>query len=178
MTTTTKGILAIVGAVLVAWAIWGAYQYPQAQPQQQLAGTSAVGSTFSNAKYYAINAAFTSGTSTSILNGDANDRIVTSLRYACSGIGTSQRGFVGGGLNQWVLQAATSSSATASTTNTNLVFNTAIPTTTVLAQMSSSTQVLGGNFPNNIWASGSYLVFYANATNTAACTVGVDVLAT
>lgn len=150
---------------------------------QQLAGASAVGTTQSTPRQVLIVMSPTTpaATSTSILNSDSNDRIIESAKYECTGIGSSFTYLTGAGLASTglILNAATTSVAnTGSQGNTNLVFdnsNTVATTSPTLAFISSSTPgTIGANVTNRVWASGSYLTFTTNATNTAVCTVGVS----
>ncbi len=73
MTTQTKSILALIGAVIIAGAIYGAYQYPEAT--QQLAGSSA-GSSFSTAKVASQVVTVSTSTVFSLLNTDASSRVI------------------------------------------------------------------------------------------------------
>lgn len=171
MDNITKALIALVIVLLGGSYVWSTLHF---QSQGSPAGT-----TFSNAKFAAIAWSFLTSTSTSLYNSDASDRYITDMRVACTGIGTSQVAYTGAGLANWPFQAATSSSATASTTNSNLVFNTTIPTTTVgaVATISSTTQSLGAIPAFAVWPAGTYLRMYSIATNTAACVGGVDYIA-
>lgn len=137
--------------------------------------TSPTGATFNSAKVAAIVAApaTASATTTSILNSDANDRYITSTFAYCGGLGSSQTAYTGAGLANLTLKAATTSTAApAALTNTNLVMNVNIATTTPnTSAVATSTFV---SAINQRWAAGSYLTFEFNATNTAACTVGAN----
>jgi len=176
--TTTKKILTFVVAVIVGVAIYGAYLYPQSSA---LFGASAGGSTFATARIadVAVNLANpgANGTSTSILNTDTNNRYPVSLDVGCSGVGTSQTAYTGAGLAALTLSVATSSTAAPATNgNTNFLgaATLTIATTTTQFVIASSTGIIPGNTtPGAVWGPGSYLTFTFNATNTAACTVGV-----
>lgn len=155
---------------------------------QILGGASATGSTFNTAKFAGITASLASvganGTSTSILNTDANDRYVTSLKAACQGIGTSQTAYSGTGLVALKLTVGTTTtSAPATIPTANLIANAVtVATATPILVIASSTAITpnagsnSGNIAalNDLWAAGSYLTFWVNATNTAVCTFGVD----
>lgn len=175
MSTSTLGKIVI--GILALAAIYGAYQYPQVTQSVQTFG--AVGATFNTAKIAAINWTLSdSATSTSILNGDANDRIVEGAQYWCSGVGTSKTAFTGAGLDALSFSAATTSaSAPAIITNTNFVLNTTVATSTATLFVASTSPGLTATAAQRIWASGSYLTFWSNATNTAACNIGVQYLA-
>lgn len=188
----TKKIIAIVLAAVIAVAIYGAYQFPVVI--QQISVGSPAGSSFSNAKFAGTVASLTipgsTGTSTSILNGDASNRYVMGVKVGCTGLGTSQTAYSGTGLAALTLTVATSSTASPVTNgNTNRVttpitiatstgtFAFASSTATLLATTSvnGSVGVSGGSTDiGTVWASNSYMTFTTNATNTAACTFGVD----
>lgn len=175
MTTQTKTLLAVVGAVVIAWVIYGAYQYPQASLQS--AGSPS-GSSFSNAKFAGETASLASpganGTSTSILNSDSSDRYITSLIAACNTVGTSKTAYSGTGLANWTVTVATTSTADPAALpagyNTITGNPLVIGTSTVVSLVASSTA--GVATTSQLWAANSYLTFQSNATNTAACTFG------
>lgn len=130
--------------------------------------TSPVGTTFSNAKIAAINMSLssTSGTSTSVYNSDASDRFVESSFSYCTGVSATASGSTVLGFTA----ATTSTNAPATSANTNYVMNVTVGTTTAVRTNATST------FPSptfQLWPAGSYITFFATATNTAACTVGV-----
>lgn len=140
---------------------------------------SSTGTTFNSAKVATIvfAPATASATSTSVYNSDASDRKIESFVTDCSGVGTSFTAYTGAGLAALTFSAATSSTAApAINTNTN-VFNLAVGTTTP-----DSYNIIGNATTtpalNRVWAAGSYLNIYSNATNTASCIVGVNYLAT
>lgn len=187
---STKNILIGVGVIIGAFLLYGAYQYPQSTTTvvQTSNGSfgSAVGTTFNTAKFAGVNMspATAAATTTSILNGDASDRIATSIDVDCNTVGTSQTFLTGGGLTGagLTLKIATTSVANLGLqNNTNLVGGTVtIATGTPDILIASSTPSFGGT---NVaawdrWAAGSYLTFLFSATNTAACTVGVKYMAT
>lgn len=154
--------------------------------QNVIAG-SAAGNTFNDSKnaLVIVNLANpgTNGTSTSILNGDSFDRYVTDVKIGCESLGTSQTAYTGAGLASLQFKLATSSTANpVALTNTNLIGGGAftIGTSSVQFVESSSTAAGlpsgagGSNSMLVIWPSGTYLAFSSNATNTAACTIGVS----
>ncbi len=188
----TKNIIYVLGAIVIAGAILGAYLFPVAQTPVAI-GTSPTGTTFSSQKIAAI--AFVpsaaGATTTSILNTDANDRYVTSNFVNCTNATTSYTAITGGGLANLIIKAATTSTnAPAVVGNTNLAMNDTVATGTSAAggaafpvvMVSSTSLPASPAVTNNVgagafaflWASGSYLSFWANATNTAACIVGVQ----
>ncbi len=173
--SVVAGLLA--GAVVHFWA-----PAPKQTVTQQFVAGSAVGTTFNTAKVAAVNMslATAAATTSSVYNGDSSDRIILDLFASCSGVGASKTAYTGAGLLALTISAATTStSAPANVTNSNLVFGasgTTIATSTPDAY-SANTTFTAGAFLRR-WASGSYLSFFSNATNTAACTVGAHYLAT
>lgn len=171
----TKYILALIGAVILAVAIYGAYQYPQ---QMQLVGAIIPGTTANTSKVAEISWSLLSptATSTSILNTDAQDRIVINSEVFCSGVGTSGAANGGsGGLSSLIITVATSSTA-APASNQNLnTWNNTIPTSTPEVYVSTSTNPVNGA-DGRRWAANSYMTWTANATNTAQCIVDVKYL--
>lgn len=168
--------LKLVLLVVVAAAIVGAYYYPKAAIR---AGQSVVGATFSTQRVALIASAPATGsaTTTSVQNTDTQDRMIRSVEVACGGIGTSKTAYTGAGLAALQLSFATSSTAAPATnSNTNNVGNTlTIATGTPDFVLSSSTPSIAGNvFAFDRWKAGSYLTATWNATNTAACTIGVS----
>lgn len=142
-------------------------------------GNSPAGSNFGDPKQaaVAINLAApgANGTSTSMLNSDGNDRMITSEIFTCEKVGTSQTAYTGTGLASLTITMATSSTAApAINGNTNTLPVVTVATGTPQFTISSSTAATPGNgLVGNIWAAGSFLTITANATNTALCTGGV-----
>lgn len=176
----------IVAAALGALAFFGLTPYGKTVIRETI-GSSSAGTTFNTAKFAAISVnlatAGANATSSSILNGDSNDRFITAVKAGCQGVGSSQTVAVGAGLASLTFKVATSAAATPTgLSNTNLVGQMAftIGTSTANFVMASSTAAgqngiaAGNGLVNNIWASGSYLTFFFTATNTATCVLGVD----
>lgn len=184
---TTKNIgYGIAGIVVLVIVFLFGKSFSGTTMVSQYAGSSAVGTTNSTARIATIVMSPTApgATTTSILNGDANDRVIQAATYACTGVGNVLTAYTGAGLTSlgWVITAATTSTAApASLGNTNYVFDTTngIPTTTpALSYLASTTPGLtAANTGNRVWPAGSYLTFSSNATTTAICTVGVPYLA-
>lgn len=175
-TNMTKYILAFIGAVIVAGTIYGAYLYPTSQ----ISFGSPAGTTFNSAKIAAVDITpLTAGaTSTSILNTDASARYVASFGFAgCTGQGTSftYPNTNATGLAAELIQVATTSVPNNGLQgNTNYALNMTVPTSSaVYVQNSSSTPPSNAGY----WASGTYLTFTTNATNTGACIFEVDYVA-
>lgn len=188
----TKHIVLLVAVVLIA--VGGVAFVTQNEDAQDGSGSSTAGATFNSAKVAAVAVApatpGTGATSTSVYNSDASDRYITGLRVGCSSIGTSLTAYTGAGLANLTLTIATSSTnAPATNSNTAHIFPTLnIATTTGFFTVSSTTGAYattslsgaigytGSTSFRNLWTAGSYVSFFFNATNTAACTVGVDYL--
>jgi hypothetical protein len=177
-----KQNLILAGLVLVVALVGGLYLRAQVTaPQKQLAGASPAGSSFSNAKFagkaVAPATAGENATSTSILNTDANDRIVTVIRAGCQNIGTSRTAYTGAGLSAFTLSVGTSSTAAPAAIPSVLVGGGAVTIGTSTVQYAVASSTSGSEKNYVVWPANSYMTFWFNATNTAACTVGVDYLA-
>lgn len=138
-------------------------------------GVSTVGATNNTAKLATITMApLTAGaTTTSLFNGDGTDREVTSSVIACTSVGTSQTFTTGSGLASWTLQAATTSvSGLGLNGNTNYAANLTLATSSAWYYQASTTETVP-IYVGRVWPTQTYLSFGFNATNTAACTVGV-----
>jgi len=179
MSTFTKSAIAF-GVVAGVFGLAAFLGYsPFLKVVQQAIGGSSSGSTFTTAKtaYVAINlaSAGANGTSTSILNGDSQDRVVKGVDVACGGVGTSKTAYAGAGLaNLFFTLGTTSTSAPAAyPAGFNKIggvdYN--LSTSTPNTLIASSTA--GVSTTSIVWATGSYLTIFSNATNTATCTAGV-----
>ena len=174
-----------IGAVLGALAFFNITPF-RTIVQNVIAGSpSGTTSSIANFAGIVINLANpgSNATTSSILNGDAGDRYITSIKVGCEGVGSSNTAYTGAGLASLQFKFATSATAQPiSLTNTNLIGGAAltISTSTVTYTIASSTAgVVGtGTTGNpsivNIWPAGTYVAFSSNATNTASCTIGVD----
>lgn len=178
MNNKNLAILAVI-ALLVAV---GGYFFPKTG-LVGAAAPSSVGATFLTAKVATIewSLAGPTATTTSILNSDATDREIESVKVVCSGMGTSLTPLTGVGLITLQLKAATTSTSVPSIiSNTNTLLTSAvISTSTADFYLSTSSPGLagtGGNDYVRVWGTGSYLSFSTNATNTAQCLVGVSYL--
>lgn len=165
---TKNIILGVVLAILVA----GGYFFPQA-PQTIVGTSSPAGTTFGNQKVASVvmAPATSAASSTSLLNTDSFDRIVTNSFVSCNTIGTSQTYLTGAGLATWTLTAATTSGAS-QTGNTNYAVNiNPVATSSAYGFTATSTE---GVIPavSRIWPAGTYMTYTFNATNTAVCIVG------
>lgn len=172
-----KGIAVIVAVIVIV----GAYYFPKYKQSAplQVAGTSPSGSTFLNAKFagIAMNLASpgTNGTSSSILNTDANDRYVHDFKVGCEGVGTSKTAYTGTGLANLQIAIGTTTTAAPATFLSFAAITTGanISTSTVNFEVASSTTLVATSSLAAIWPANTYMTFFWNATNTAACTVGV-----
>lgn len=175
MTKTLK----IIGTLVVIIAVIGAYYFPKVVTT---AGTSPSGSTFSSAKFaaVAINLANpgANGTSTSILNTDANDRYVSAFKVGCEAVGSSKTAYTGAGLAALLISVGTTTTAAPAsfTSFAAVATNFTLGTSSTNLLVASST-LLTGTENAAIWPTNTYMTFYFNATNTAVCSVGVDYFA-
>lgn len=181
MTTLTKSVLALafVGAVFGTIAFFGLSPFGKTVVQQVFG--SPAGTTFNTGKVVAvdISPATQTSTSSSVLNTDASNRWIASFGFSgCTGTQNSQTDLTGTGLASWFVQAATTTVANQGLQgNTNYALNLTIPTSTagVPAIVAASTSTPSAVF--GIWAPGTYMTFTFNATNTAACVVEMDYIA-
>lgn len=169
-----------VASLVVVLAIAGAYFYPKAEIQQTppVGTTSGTGS-IQHTATFSFNPT-TGATTTSVLNGDAQDHIVAGITTVnCSNVGTSKTALTGAGLAALIFQMSTTSASGGSVAgNSNFVFNATIPTSTVDIQVASSSASVVVTATGNAirWATGTYLTISSNATNTATCVIGVPYL--
>ncbi len=176
MKTLAKNLTNILLVVAIV-AVVGLYFKKGPETQiVQLAGTvgSSVGTTFGTARIAQINLSPTvAATTTGILNTDSSDRYIESTYLACSGVGTSQIGYVGGGLANLLFNVATGTTQAPARITNAQVISTQVSTSTTDVYVASTTIQTA----LRIWPTGTYLNFEFNATNTAACTVGAHYLA-
>lgn len=181
MDTVQKYLIGILAVFAVA--IVGAYYYPT-YSAPFTAGSSTVGSTFTQAKFYGVvMQPATGATTSSITNTDASDRFIVSYQYGCTGVGSSQTPLTGAGLvsNGWSIGIATTATSGANpNSNVNQV-NMLVATSTSSWSYSSlgdngTTTATGIPQTARVWAAGGILTFAFNATNTATCTVGAFTL--
>lgn len=170
-----KKYVAII-AVLVVAAVAALFLIQDDASQPTTLGNSPTGTKFGVQKVASVAWSLASGsaTSTSLYNNDVNDRVVQDSFFTCDSVGTSRTAYTGAGLAALSVQAATTSTAApAIVTNTNFVVNlNPVATTSPWFYTASSTEPVLSN-AGRFWASGSYLTFFANATNTAQCIAGV-----
>ena len=179
--TTSQKSLVYVGLIIVFLVAIGGYLYPQTRMLAGAVSPSGVTNQTSLSPSITV-APLTTATTTWILNTGASDRFVTDVFSYCTGIGQSNawnQAGTGGGLAAWTLQVSTSTAQTVGAlANTNLVGNILISTSTAWNGVSSSTVNTAGFVSMNAdWPVNTYLAFSFNATNTAACTVGVKAVA-
>lgn len=166
----------ILGLVILGGVLWAGITYPQFPLSF---GSSTVGSTFNTAKFAGVAISLaspgTNATSTSILNTDTNDRYVSAYKIGCENVGTSQTAYTGTGLAALLFSVGTTTTANPVSFSSfaAVATNQTVATGTSNFLMASSTLATGTKNAA-IWPTGTYMTFYFNATNTAACTVGVD----
>ncbi len=165
---------AVVGALFGTVAFFGMSPFIHEVVQQmQVGSTSGTGNTY-HAATFAFNPTTAAATTSSIVNGDAQDRIVTAAYVSCSGVGSSNTAYTGAGLaNLTFTMATTAASAPAALVNVAYVLQQNVATSTVDTQVASTSisKFATGNAIR--WQAGSYMSISSNATNTAACTVTV-----
>lgn len=168
MATITKSVIALVLAVVIGGAIWGAYQYPKAQ----MVLGSPTGAMFGDGKVAATNysPATSAASTTSMLNTDGSTRYITDEFASCSG--------VNGQGSTFTAATTTVAGSTGLQGNINFILNAAATTTTssTFEYVASSTEgVL--TYTSRLWPANTNLTFLSSATNAGLCTVGVHYLA-
>jgi len=163
----------VVVAVLAGFA--GGYFF-----HRTLVSGSPAGSTLTNAKFAGIvvnpSVPGANATSTSILNTDTFDRYVTGFSVGCENVGTSKTAYTGTGLANWQISIGTTTTAAPATFLSFAAiassFNLSTSTSDLIA--ASSTLQIATSSLAMVWPTNTYMTFSFNATNTAACTVGVS----
>lgn len=177
MTTKTVLVLAVVAALVgVGFYTYGGNSNGTGN------STSVAGNTFNAAKTAMIvwSPISASATTTSILNTDANDRIIKQAQYSCTGL-TNSFAQTAAGVAALIFQAATTSASAPAnfSGNTNFVLNTTVATSTAELFVGSTTPGATASSFVRRWGAGTYLTFSANATSSAqTCVIGVDYLGT
>lgn len=137
---------------------------------------SPAGTTFNTAKVAAINfaPASSAASSTSIYNGDASDRVITTTFVSC-------KGAIGQGGS---FQAATTTLANLGLgSNTNYIASSTATTTTLSSNFYIATSTGGPpTYMVQIWPAATYVTFVAVGTSytglqLSTCTAGVNYLA-
>jgi hypothetical protein len=173
----------VVGVVAVAAAL-GAVAFfgfsPFMKTVVQQFGTVTAGTTFNTAKVASVDMIpiSSSATSSSVYNGDANDRVVTDAFVSCYATTSTAFAQNGAGLANWTwLAATTSGSAPATLTNTNYVMNLNVATSSTDDSYAATSTYTPHIWQR--WKAGSYITFQPNGTttNTVSCNVGVHYLA-
>ncbi len=161
----------IFGSLLVV-ALVGAYFFPHFVPTV----ASPTGTQFGTQKTATVifSPTTASASTTALYNSDQSDRIITDVKYYCSGVGTSRTFLTGAGLDVFTFQAATTSVTTGLGGNTNYVLATTVATSSTSLYVATTTPGLTGTVTNRIWPAGTYLTYIANATNTAVCSIATD----
>lgn len=172
----------IIGlGLVVAIAIGvGGYFFPHVP--KTLGVASPVNTSFTDNKRAAIawTPSTNAATTSSLLNTDGADRIVSSIDYTCSGLTSTNTKLTSTG---WNFSAATTSiSGQGLQGNVNYTLNTSIATTTTELFISSTTPGIttssGASDWVRRWANGTYMTFTANASSTATCVVSVVYIST
>lgn len=175
-----KNLTNILLVVLIVLSVGLYFHSPKSTAQFTAGVTSSAGVTNSTAKLFSVtmSPSVASATTTSLLNSDSTDRMITGNILGCTGVGNSQAYLTGAGLltGGWALQFSTSTvGSTGLQGNLNYAGNISIATSSAWLQQASSTLgVLGA--VGLVWPASTYLNFTFNATNTAACTIGVSAI--
>lgn len=180
-----KSLALLIGLVVVAAGVVGYFTLGKDDAAVTQVGTSVTGNTFNTAKTAMIVWAPTTaaGTSTSILNSDANDRIVKQTQFFCSGLTNAFAQTSAGVASLQFTMATTATANPAAITNANTLLTAAVVATSSPALFVASTSpgvtgTAGKDFAR-VWAANSYLSVTANATSsTQGCIIGVDYSAT
>lgn len=173
-----KTTLFVVGIiVLMGVAVLG---FARITNDESVAVTaSPAGATFNTARVAAINInpIDITSTSSSMLNSDANDRIVTDAFVTCSGLVTTMSGMSGAVADfRWLAATSSTAAPIPAITNVFAAMNMAVATSTSDGYAATTTYT--SPFSRR-WNTGTYLVFQANATSSAAtCQAGVHYLST
>lgn len=169
-----KNIKFIIGAI-VAIAIVGAYFFPKSTHTTVLQA-GAVGDTNSTQRIAQIVMDMTTTTPASILNGDATDRIITSIDYYLASLTSVTSN--GSGLANFTFLLSTSTNVYTAA-SANYLLNTTVATTTAQLFVASTTPgntalatLAGVN--TRVWKAGTYLNVFANGTSTATGTIKIS----
>lgn len=171
-TNTIAGIIVIIGAILTLAAVVFFYE------TRVSFGASPTGSTFTAEQQASVTVNFATATSTFIQNVSGNDYYVTATKILCNGVGSSNTPYTGTGLASWQFTVGTSSTNVAGFTfhpYAGTMVNFAVATATPQLIVASSTLATATSSIPSIWPAGSFMEFQSNATNTAVCTIGVNV---
>lgn len=184
MTTHQTAAAVVLGAcaVLGAFAFFGLTPFGKTVVEQLAGSNQSAGATFNSAKVASIvmvpNAAGTNATSSSILNTDSTDRIITDAFVSCTKAG-SVFAQTSAGVANWTWKAGTtttSAPATLDSVNANSLAMSMNVATSATDDSYNSTSTYTGVFTRR-WPTNTYLSFAPNATSsTAACVVGVHYL--
>lgn len=160
-----KNIIISAGAIGVLLGVAAFFGYSPFLKIVQNFGTTSGNAASQKIAQWSFNPSSTSATtSSSLINSDGQDRIVSGVDVTCSGVTTADTSVA----NWTFLVATTSASAPAGFANSNYVFGVNISTTT--SEVFTSTTTIT-KADTRRWASGTYLTVSANATDTAACIV-------
>jgi len=175
MKIVSKNYLLVIGA-LIAMVLIGTLFVLGAS---RILAASPAGSTSQDAKQWSIIANFSNATTTYMLNNSGNDLLVTATKVLCENVSNSQTSYTGAGLASWQFTVGTTSTnvpgATVTRSAVQLLNAVAMSTSTQNMMFASSSVVTATSSKAMVWNANSYMAFQANATNTAQCTVGVDV---
>lgn len=161
-------VIAAIAVLIIGFVI--------SSSSENVKGVSSAGVTNTSAKLYTASLvpSTDTATTTSLYNSDSTDRAIVSTVGYCSSVGTSKTFLTGTGLASWLVQLATSSVGNLGLQgNTNYAASLTLSTSSPWVFVSSTTEPVL-NAVGRTWPSGTYLNITFNATNTAACTIGVN----
>lgn len=181
-----------IAALVITVAIIGGYFYPKAPKQQPQISVGAIGDVNTSARIAQCSLdmsttsptlATSTGATGCLFNGDGRDRIISSVEFYAAGLGTMVNGTIGAtGTSTLVISTSTTafypnsansvlSMGLATTTNGTTALPTLYFATTSPGIVGVGTTVSYGapiiNSFARIWATGTYLASYMNATSSA-----------
>jgi len=160
----------IVGVVILVVGLYiGANYFGLTNVTQNISSTA--GTTNSTAKIASVSLDFSTTTPTTVsdagklYNSDATDRIVTEIDYYLSGLGTFSRNATG--VANLTFTMATSTGIYLAPTP-NLILSTTQATSSAIDYVASTTPGKTVAPQIRVWASGTYLNLFTNATSSTA----------
>lgn len=163
----TTFIVSVAIALVVGVALGYALTHTEAQVP-----TTAVGDSYSTAKIAQQSLNLATSTAASLYNGDGKDRIISSVDYYAANLGTFGSNVPANvSALSWLMSTSTDIYTAAST---NYILNTTVATTSPQLYVATTTPGLTGSVFTRVWAAGTYLNLFQNATSsTASATVVV-----
>lgn len=170
MNTQTKLVVSFALAVILSGAIWGGYQYPRATQVMVEQQGSTAGTTNSTAKIASVSLTLSTTTPTTsssackLYNGDATDRVISEVDWYLSSVGSF--GLNATGVAELTVTVATSTGIYLA--SGNAVVSTVQATSSANVYVASTTPGLTSSPINRVWAAGTCLNAFTNATSSSA----------